>query len=177
MWAGRTTPGIHLALAMDGILGTPDSPRAIVTKEGTTMIAKLDLVKLETAIIAEGLDQPIKEQGPEMFAPKPALPNYVSHGDSTPEIGKLTAEVLVRDYEATAKEIETMGAELTALQKRMEDESQKMHEVIKIIKDLSDRYREQGKAIFKRIEDCAVLTQGVRETCEQMRQRLHDTSI
>jgi hypothetical protein len=47
------------------------------------------------------------------FAPRttlaPPVPDYVSHRDDVSEIGKLSAEAIVKEYEETAKEIETMG--------------------------------------------------------------------
>ena len=61
---------------------------------------------------------PLREGEPNEFAPPairaPALsmPDYVEHSDGATEIGKLSAEAVVREYELAAKEIENMGAEL-----------------------------------------------------------------
>jgi hypothetical protein len=52
---------------------------------------------------------------PSSYAPlakRPvALPEYVTHLDGVTEIGKLSAEAVIREYEAAAKEIEAMGKE------------------------------------------------------------------
>ena len=45
-------------------------------------------------------------------APVLAMPEYVEHHEGATEIGKLSAEAIVREYEAAAKDIELMGAEL-----------------------------------------------------------------
>ena len=39
------------------------------------------------------------------------LPEYVTHRDGVSEIGMLSAEAVVREYENAAKEIEAMGKE------------------------------------------------------------------
>ena len=49
---------------------------------------------------------------PRVSAPATAMPDYVEHRDGATEIGKLSAEAVVREYEAAAKEIEAMGADL-----------------------------------------------------------------
>src|SRR4029453_13548364 len=62
---------------------------------------------------------PVREPGPAKLtlsaigAPSPDMPDYVEHRDGATEIGKLSAEAVVREYEAAAKEIEAVGAELT----------------------------------------------------------------
>ena len=40
------------------------------------------------------------------------MPDYVEHSDGATEIGKLSAEAVVREYEAAAKDIEALGVEL-----------------------------------------------------------------
>src|SRR4051794_22922620 len=37
------------------------------------------------------------------------MPDYVEHQDGVSRVGALSAEAVVRDYEAAAKEIEAMG--------------------------------------------------------------------
>jgi hypothetical protein len=48
------------------------------------------------------------------------MPEYVQHHDGATEIGKLSAEAVVREYEAAAKDIEAMGAELIERVKQCE---------------------------------------------------------
>ena len=40
------------------------------------------------------------------------MPDYVEQNDGATEIGKLSAEAVVREYEAAAKDIEALGVEL-----------------------------------------------------------------
>ena len=46
---------------------------------------------------------------PPPRTPAPPVPEYVSHRDDVTEIGRLSAEAIVREYEVTAKEIEALG--------------------------------------------------------------------
>ena len=48
------------------------------------------------------------------------MPDYVEHRDGATEIGRLSAEAVVREYEAAAKDIEALGAELVERVKQCE---------------------------------------------------------
>jgi hypothetical protein len=126
--------------------------------------------------MAELTGQVVRERTLPVAAALPPMPDYVEHQENVPPVGKLTAEALVRDYEATAKEIEIMGKELLELQKRMEAETQNIHQVIEDVKGLAKRYRDEGKAIFKRLEDAALMTQLVREKCGELTEKLNQTA-
>ncbi len=52
--------------------------------------------------------------------PKAPLPDYVAHKDGVNQVGKLTAEAVVREYDAAVKEIEALGAELTEAARKCE---------------------------------------------------------
>ena len=101
-----------------------------------------------------------------------ALPDYVEHQDGVSRVGALSAEAVVRDYEAAAKEIESMGAELIDAAKRCEAMTAEVHNAIAYMRDTAAAYREEAKKIFKRIEDCALFTQDVRKTCEDVKRRM-----
>ncbi len=78
----------------------------------------------------------------------------------------------MRDYEAAAKEIEAMGAELISAAKKCEAMTAEVHTAIGYMRDTAAAYREEAKKIFKRIEDCAMLTEDVRKTCETIKRRI-----
>jgi hypothetical protein len=101
-----------------------------------------------------------------------ALPDYVEHQEGVSRVGALSAEAVVRDYEAAAKEIEAMGAELIDAAKRCEAMTAEVHNAIEFMRDTAAAYREDAKRIFKRIEDCALFTQDVRKTCEDLKRRM-----
>ena len=100
------------------------------------------------------------------------MPDYVEHQEGVSRVGALSAEAVVRDYEAAAKEIESMGAELIDAAKRCEAMTAEVHNAIAYMRDTASAYREEAKKIFKRIEDCAMFTQDVRKTCEDVKRRM-----
>ena len=102
------------------------------------------------------------------------LPEYVEHQDGVSRAGALSAEALMRDYEVAAKEIEAMGAELINAAKKCEAMTAEVHTSIAYMRDTAAAYREEAKKIFKRIEDCAVFTQDVRKTCEEVKRRMSE---
>ena len=102
------------------------------------------------------------------------LPDYVEHQEGVSRVGALSAEAVVRDYEAAAKEMEAMGAELIEAAKKCEAMTAEVHNAIAYMRDTATAYREEAKKIFKRIEDCALFTQDVRKTCEDVKRRMMD---
>jgi hypothetical protein len=103
-----------------------------------------------------------------------ALPDYVEHQQGVSRVGALSAEAVVRDYEAAAREIESMGAELIDAAKKCEEMTAEVHNAIAYMRDTAAAYREEAKRIFKRIEDCAVFTQDVRKTCEEVKRKMSE---
>jgi hypothetical protein len=135
----------------------------------------LDLAKLEADVTAAFPALPIRAASPVL--PEP-LPDYVEHREGVSRVGALSAEAVVRDYEAAAKEIEAMGAELVGAAKKCEAMTADVHNAIAFMRDTASAYREEAKKIFKRIEECALFTEDVRKTCETVKRKMmEDRSI
>jgi hypothetical protein len=100
------------------------------------------------------------------------LPEYVEHQDGVSRAGALSAEAVLRDYEVAAKEIEAMGAELIDAAKKCQAMTAEVHTAIAYMRGTAAAYREEAKKLFKRIEDCALFTQDVRKTCEDIKRRM-----
>jgi hypothetical protein len=133
----------------------------------------LDLAKLEADVTAALPALPIR--GAPLVHAEP-LPDYVEHREGVSRVGALTAEAVVRDYEAAAKEIEAMGAELISAAKKCEAMTADVHNAIAFMRDTAAAYREEAKKIFKRIEECALFTEDVRKTCETVKRRMMEGS-
>ena len=86
----------------------------------------------------------------------PPVPDYVSHRDDVSEIGKLSAEAIVKEYEETAKEIETMGDVVREMVQRCEQLTASASAMLKDIKTTAARYRKEGKRMFTEIESCSI---------------------
>jgi len=65
-----------------------------------------------------------------------------------------------------------MGAELISAAKKCEAMTSEVHNAIAYMREIAAAYREEAKKIFKRIEDCVLLTEDVRKTCETVRRRI-----
>jgi hypothetical protein len=136
---------------------------------------KLDLARLEADVTAALPALPVGTATP--LPPEP-MPDYVEHREGVSRVGRLTAEAVVRDYEAAAKEIEAMGAELISAARKCEAMTGEVHTAIAFMRDTAASYREEAKKIFLRIEECALFTEDVRKTCETVKRRMtEDRSI
>ncbi len=98
-------------------------------------------------------------------------PGYVEHLDGGARVGAVTAEDVMRDYKAAAKEFEAMGAELVGVVRKLEAMAADMRSVIC---DTAEAYRQRGKKISGRIEECVLFNQDVRKTCEDVKSRTGD---
>src|SRR6266540_6972889 len=113
--------------------------------------------------VSESHDRPL---------PKGPMPDYVEHKEGVNQVGKLSAEAVVREYDAAVKEIEALGAELTEAAKKCEATVAGVHSVVNEIKELAANYRDQGKRYFLQIEECSLMTSEVRTVCEALKKKI-----
>ena len=138
-----------------------------------------NIIDLEKEIEAEFRNSPpvrsqhsIEFAPPRMRAPIIAIPDYVEHCEGATEIGKLSAEAVVREYETAAKDIEAMGAELIERVKQCEEMTREALAVTEEMKETAARYREEAKRIFLQIESCTRMTAEVRKTCTELKEKI-----
>jgi hypothetical protein len=138
-----------------------------------------NIIDLEKEIEAEFLNSPptrdqhsMEVAPPRLRAPTIAIPDYVEHCEGATEIGKLSAEAIVREYEAAAKDIEAMGAELIERVKQCEAMTRDALAVTEEMKETAARYREEAKRIFLQIENCTRMTAEVRKTCVELKEKI-----
>lgn len=137
-------------------------------------MGSIEQLRRTTDINLAKLEADVTGVRPETSLASVALPDYVEHQEGVSRVGALSAEAVVRDYEVAAREIESMGAELIDAAKRCEAMTADVHNAIAFMRDTAAAYREDAKKIFKRIEECAVFTQDVRKTCEEVKRRMVD---
>src|SRR6202163_4353745 len=116
--------------------------------------------------------RPVNLAPPRVRAPALAMPDYVEHREGATEIGKLSAEAVLREYEAAAKEIEAMGGELIERVRQCEAMTRDALAVTEEMKDTAARYREEAKRIFLQIENCSLVTAEVRKTCTELKEKI-----
>jgi L-rhamnose isomerase len=110
-------------------------------------------------------------------SPSEPMPDYVKHEEGVTQVGALSAEAVVRDYETAAKEIEAMGQELISAARKCEAMTAEVHNAIAFVRETAASYREEAKKIFKRIEECAIMTEQVRKTCESVKIKLSESKV
>jgi hypothetical protein len=105
-------------------------------------------------------------------APSLAMPDYVEHFEGASEIGRLSAEAVVGEYEEAAFDIESMGAQLVARVKECEAMTREAVALGEELKRQADRFRQEAKRVFRQIETCSQFTSEVRQTCTDLKEKL-----
>src|SRR5215213_1052234 len=100
------------------------------------------------------------------------MPDYVEHKEGVNQVGKLSAEAVIREYDAAVKEIEALGAELSEAASKCEAMVAGVHAMVGEIKELAANYREEGKRYILQIEDCSLMTAEVRTVCEMLKKKI-----
>ena len=116
--------------------------------------------------------RPVNLASPRVAAPALTMPDYVEHRDGATEIGKLSAEAVVREYEAAAKDIEAVGAELIERVKQCDAMTRDAFAVTEELKETAARYREEAKRVFLQIENVTLMTAEVRKTCTELKEKI-----
>jgi hypothetical protein len=109
---------------------------------------------------------------PKVGTPSAPMPAYVEHHADVDQIGKLSAEAVVTQYEDAVKALEEMGATLIDCVKRAENMAAGCKDAIDFVQNTAQKYREEAKLIFERIEQASVMTAQVRSVCEEMRKKI-----
>jgi len=104
--------------------------------------------------------------------PKGPMPDYVEHKEGVNQVGKLTAEAVVREYDAAVKEIEALGTELSEAARQCEAMVSGAHATVAEIRELAANYRDQGRRYFLQIEECSLMTSEVRTVCEALKKKI-----
>lgn len=109
---------------------------------------------------------------PKVRTPAQPMPPYVEHHANVDQIGKLSAEAMISQYEGAVKALEEMGATLIECVKRAESMAAGCKDTFAFVRDTAKQYREEAKLIFDRIEQASVMTAEVKSVCDEMRKKM-----
>jgi hypothetical protein len=109
---------------------------------------------------------------PKVRTPSSPMPPYVEHHADVDQIGKLSAEAVIAQYEGAVEALEAMGTTLIDCVKRAEKMASGCKDAITFVHDTAQKYREEAKLIFERIEQASVMTAEVRSVCDEMRKKI-----
>jgi hypothetical protein len=104
--------------------------------------------------------------------PSPPMPPYVELHAEVDQIGKLSAEAVIAQYEDAVKALEAMGTTLIDCVQRAEKMAAGCKDAIAYVQDTAQKYREEASLIFDRIQQATVMTAEVRSVCDDMRKRI-----
>jgi signal transduction protein with GAF and PtsI domain len=135
-------------------------------------VRPFDVTQIEGEIHEAVQQRPPRIQAVDPVPRVPGVPDYVNHREDVSEIGRLSAEAIVREYEVTAKEIEAVGDFVREMAQRCEQLTTSASAMLKEIKTTAARYRKEGKRIFNEIESCSSATDEVRQLCESFRDKI-----
>ena len=149
--------------------------------QSATNAKSLELVDVEHGI-AQALTKspPLRDHYAIDFAPakvrtpSPPSPPYVEHHADIDQIGKLSAEAVIAQYEGAVKALEAMGTTLIDCVQRAEKMAAGCKDAIAYVQDTAQKYREEAKLVFDRIEQASVMTAEVRSVCDEMRKRIEN---
>ena len=139
-----------------------------------SVVKPFDVSRLEDDVRDLAQQRPLHIQAVD-YAPRtaaPPVPEYVDHREDATEIGKLSAEAIIKEYEETAKEIEAIGEVVKDMVQRCEQLTGSASTMLKDIKATAARYRKEGKRMFQEIETCSSTTDEVRRLCENFRDKI-----
>lgn len=150
-----------------------------MTKEINLLNVEQEIASV-AATIRNGASHQLIETPPIDYAP-PALrnrqipmPEYVEHREGISQVGRLSSEAVVREYEAAAQEMEAMGAELKEAAARCEQMTANVHGTIAYVRETAQLYREEAKKIFSEIQNVSLLNNEVRQACEAVRLKISE---
>ena len=103
-----------------------------------------------------------------------AMPSHVEHRADVDQIGKLGAEAVIAQYEGAVKALEAMGTTLIDCVQRAETMAAGCKDAIAYVQDTAQKYREEAKLIFDRIQQASVMTSEVVSVCDAMRKRIEN---
>ena len=116
------------------------------------------------------------EGAPIRFAPPAVrilpLPSYVEHQDGISQLGRLSAEAVVREYESTALNVEGMGKELKELAVKTAAMVADLEDVLKEVNETAANVREHGKRVFLHVQNCSQMADAARKACDDVKAKL-----
>lgn len=134
-----------------------------------TLNSPIDPLNIDELDLPEDDETPDPLMSPsptEQFEKATQVPDYVEHLEGVGNVVMLSAAAIVQQYETTAKAIEGMGKELVAAALLNEKSTNEIHEALKYLEEVANKYRDEGKKLFKQIEQSGLITAHVREVCD-----------
>lgn len=106
------------------------------------------------------------------YGSKMPLPDYVSHLEEVDQVGRLSAEAIIQQYETAAKQVEALGNEIKESAAKLEAALAEHDADMKLINETAQAIRDKGKAIFLQIENASHVTTELRRACVELKNKI-----
>lgn len=101
--------------------------------------------------------------------PKPVL---MPAPTTTPDIGRMSAEAVLAQYEVAAKSVEEMGHDVKDRIAKLEAALAECDKDMKIINECAQMIRDKGKMVQAQIEEASALSHDIREACVEFKRKV-----
>jgi len=91
---------------------------------------------------------------------------------SEKDIGRLSAEAVLSQYEAAAKSVEGMGDEIKDRIKKLEAALVEADKDLKLVAEAAAAIREKGRLVQIQIEEASGVSQDIRTMCTNLRKKI-----
>jgi len=88
------------------------------------------------------------------------------------DIGRLSAEAVLAQYEAAARGVETMGDEIKDRITKLETAMREADEAMKLVNEAAAAIREKGKLVHVQIEEATQLSRDISNACTEFRRKV-----
>lgn len=103
------------------------------------------------------------------------LPDYVQHREGITEIGRLSAEAIVREQEGIEAKLKAAGLELRNAAVRCEEMVLQMKQRIVQIDEVIEKYQAETKRVFEQIEIHSAVMEDAGKTCDDLIRKIAST--
>jgi signal recognition particle GTPase len=95
----------------------------------------------------------------------------VEHIDEK-DVGRLSAEAVLSQYEVAAKAVESMGDEIKERIKKLEAALIEADKDLKLVAEAAQAIREKGKLVQVQIEEASSLSEDIRAICADLKKKV-----
>ena len=111
------------------------------------------------------------EQDVQNALKRQQIGDAVEHVTET-DVGRLSAEAVLVQYEAAAKGVETMGDEIKDRIAKLETAMREADDAMKLVAEAAAAIREKGKLVHLQIEEATQLSKDIRDACVEFRRKV-----
>jgi chromosome segregation ATPase len=99
----------------------------------------------------------------DISSPLPAVTLKQTQVQADPDIGKLSADAVLEQYNMAAKAVEAMGEEVQKRIRALEDAMKDCDEDMRLLREAADSIREKGQLAHAEIERTSAVSKDIRE--------------